>query len=35
MRALAGDVARYVGEPLAVVVADTPERLADALGLSA
>jgi CO/xanthine dehydrogenase Mo-binding subunit len=32
MPVLAGDVARYVGEPIAVVVADTPARLADALG---
>src|SRR5206468_1083247 len=32
MPVLAGDVARYVGEPLAVVVADDPARLADALG---
>src|SRR5713101_5140629 len=27
------DMARYVGEPIAAVVADTPERLADALAL--
>jgi CO/xanthine dehydrogenase Mo-binding subunit len=32
MPVLAGDVARYVGEPIAVVVADDPARLADALG---
>src|ERR1700694_2517160 len=32
MPALA-EVARYVGEPIAAVVADTPERLADALAL--
>src|SRR5262249_7929380 len=31
MPVLAGDVARYVGEPLAVVIADTAARLADAL----
>jgi CO/xanthine dehydrogenase Mo-binding subunit len=30
-RALAADVVRYVGEPVAVVVADDPYRLADAL----
>jgi len=29
---LARDVARYAGEPLAVVIADDPYRLADALG---
>ena len=28
---LAGDVARWVGQPVAVVVADDPYRLADAL----
>jgi len=33
MPVLVGDVARYVGEPIAVVVADSPERLADALAL--
>jgi carbon-monoxide dehydrogenase large subunit len=33
MPVLAGDVARYVGEPIAVVVADTADRLADALAL--
>ena len=32
MPVLAGDVARYVGEPIAVVVADAPAHLADALG---
>ena len=32
---LARDVARYVGEPIAVVVADDPYRLADALALVA
>ncbi len=32
MPVLAGEVARYVGEPIAVVVADTAARLADALG---
>jgi carbon-monoxide dehydrogenase large subunit len=31
MPVLAGEVARYVGEPLAVVVADTAARLGDAL----
>jgi carbon-monoxide dehydrogenase large subunit len=31
MPVLAGEVARYVGEPVAVVIADTPGRLADAL----
>lgn len=33
MPVLAAAVARYVGEPIAVVVADTPERLADALAV--
>ena len=31
MPVLAAEVARYVGEPIAVVIADTPARLADAL----
>jgi carbon-monoxide dehydrogenase large subunit len=33
MPVLASAVARYVGEPIAAVVADTPERLADALAV--
>src|SRR5262249_52296908 len=33
MPVLASDVARYVGEPIAIVVADTPAHLADALAV--